>query len=128
MAQGAVMLAAPRTVVLLGIAAAYFAAGKLGLSFAAINASATAIWPPTGIALAALLVFGLRAWPAILAAAFAVNVTTSGAIVPSLAIAAGNTLEGLAGAWLIARLARGAACFERAGDVFRFAALAALAA
>jgi signal transduction histidine kinase/CheY-like chemotaxis protein len=107
------------------LAAVYFAAGKLGLTFATLDASASAIWPPTGIALAAFLVLGARAWPAVLAGAFAVNVTTSGSAAAALAIAVGNTLEGWVGAWLVARLARGPACFERAGDVFRFAVLAA---
>jgi integral membrane sensor domain MASE1 len=83
----------------------YFAAGRLGLSLAFINDSASAVWPPTGIALAALLVLGLGAWPAILAGAFLVNVTTSGAVLPSIAIAIGNTLEGVVGAWLIMRYA-----------------------
>ena len=41
----------------------YVVAGKLGLLFASVHASATAVWPPTGIALAALLLLGRRAWP-----------------------------------------------------------------
>ena len=40
------------------VAAAYFAAGKIGLSLAFVNASASAVWPPTGIAIASLLIFG----------------------------------------------------------------------
>jgi PAS domain S-box-containing protein len=105
----------------------YFAAGRLGLSLAFINDSASAVWPPTGIALAALLVLGLGAWPAILAGAFLVNVTTSGAVLPSIAIAIGNTLEGVVGAWLIMRYAGGRAAFERPGDIVRFTLIAAVA-
>ena len=56
----------------------YFAAGKLGLSFATLHSSASAVLPPTGIALAAFLLFGNRAWPAIFVGAFLVNVTTAG--------------------------------------------------
>jgi signal transduction histidine kinase/ActR/RegA family two-component response regulator len=57
-----------------------------------------------------------------------VNLTTpSGSIPASLGIAAGNTLEAIAAAWLIARHARGPACFERVNDVFRFAAICAAA-
>lgn len=115
----------PDLVVLAGLALAYFLAGKLGLSFAALHASASAVWPPTGIALAAFLLFGQRAWPAIYAGAFLVNITASGSIAASLGIAAGNTLEGLVGAWLVDRFARGPACFERVVDVFKFAGLAA---
>jgi signal transduction histidine kinase/ActR/RegA family two-component response regulator len=104
----------------------YFLAGKLGLSFAAVNDSASAIWPPTGIALGALLLFGHRVWPAIFIGAFLVNVTTSGSVVTSLGIAGGNTLEGLLGARLVERYAGGTRCFDRARDVFKFAALAGL--
>src|SRR5688572_21493266 len=79
----------------------YFFAGKLGLSLALVNPSATAVWPPAGIAVAAFLVFGNYAWPAILVGAFLVNVTTSDAVLPSLAIAFGNTFEGFVGATLV---------------------------
>src|SRR5437773_12349134 len=69
------------------LAAVYFAAGKLGLKLAHVNASATAIWPCTGISLAAFLILGYRVWPAILAGAFLVNMTTAGSAFTSLAIA-----------------------------------------
>jgi len=105
----------------------YVAAGKLGLSLATVNASASAVWPPTGIALAACLLLGLRVWPALTVGAFAVNVTTSGQVLPSLAIAAGNTLEGIVGAWLIGRYANGPAAFESVRGTFRFALLASVA-
>src|SRR5437667_354331 len=82
----------------LALAVTYFIAGKLGLSYASVHSSASAVWPPTGIALAAFLVLGKRAWPAIFVAAFVVNVTTAGSVLTSLGIAAGNTLEAAAGA------------------------------
>lgn len=104
----------------------YVLAGKLGLTLAFVHASATAVWPPTGIALAALLVIGYRAWPAILLGAFVVNVTTAGSVATSLAIAVGNTLEGLFGAALVNRFAGGRTVFERAPDIFRFVLLAAI--
>src|ERR671925_1834730 len=81
----------------------YFFAGKLGLSLAFVNPSATAVWPPAGIALAAFLILGDYVWPAILAGAFVVNLTTSGYLLPSLTIALGNTIEGLVGAYLLKR-------------------------
>src|SRR5205809_178000 len=56
----------------------YFIAGKFGLILASLHASASPVWPPAGIALAALLVLGYRAWPAIFVGAFLVNVTTVG--------------------------------------------------
>src|SRR5262245_3181858 len=113
---------------LAGVGVAYFAAGKLGLSLALVHASASAVWPPTGIALAAFLVLGLRAWPAILAGAFLVNATNVGSVATSIGIAAGNTLEGFAGALLVERFANGRRAFERPQDVFKFVALAGLVA
>ncbi len=104
----------------------YFASGKLGLMLAIVHPSATAVWPPTGIALAALLVLGYRAWPAILAGAFLVNIVTSGSVLASFVIAGGNTLEALAGVYLVNRYANGRRVFERAQDIFRFIVLAGL--
>ena len=102
----------------------YFFAGKLGLSLAFLHASASPVWPPAGIAIAALLVFGYRTWPAIFLGAFLVNITTFGNLATSLGIATGNTLEGLCGAWLVNRLAGGSAAFDRSQDVFKFSAAA----
>jgi PAS domain S-box-containing protein len=110
------------------VAVLYVLAGKLGLSFAFIHASASPVWPPAGLALAALLVLGPRLWPAVFAGAFVVNATTAGSIATSLGIAAGNTLEAVVGAALVRRFARGHAALDRAGDVFAFAALAGLLA
>jgi diguanylate cyclase (GGDEF)-like protein len=111
-----------------GLAVVYFVAGKLGLQLAYLHASATAVWPCTGIAVAALLVFGYRVWPGILIGAFLVNLTTAGSVQTSIAIAAGNTLEGLAGCYLVSRFARGKEAFARVQDIFKFALLAGLAA
>ena len=104
----------------------YFVAGKLGLKLAFLHASASPVWPPAGIALGALLVFGYRTWPAIFVGAFLVNVTTTGDIPTSLAIGAGNTLEAICGAWLVNRFAGGVRVFDRSQDVFKFAFAAVL--
>jgi len=111
-----------------GLAVVYFVAGKLGLQLAYVHASATAVWPCTGIAVAALLVFGYRVWPGILIGAFLVNLTTAGSVATSIVIAAGNTLEGLAGCYLVSRFARGKEAFARAQDIFKFALLAGMVA
>jgi len=108
------------------LAAAYVIAGKLGLMLAFVHASATAVWPPTGIALAAFLVFGYRVWPGVLVGAFLANITTAGSAATSIGIAAGNTLEGLVGAYLVNRFAGGRNAFERPQDVFKFALFAAV--
>jgi len=99
----------------------YFIAGKFGLMLASLHASASPVWPPAGIALAALLVLGYRAWPAIFVGAFLVNVTTAGNVATSLAVASGNTLEALCGAWLVNRFTGGTTVFDRPQGVFKFA-------
>src|SRR5205809_4047561 len=99
----------------------YFIAGKFGLMLASLHASASPVWPPTGIALAALLVLGYRAWPAIFVGAFLVNASTAGNVATSLAVASGNTLEAMCGAWLVNRFAGGTTVFDRPQGVFKFA-------
>ncbi|TMF74812.1 MAG: response regulator [Chloroflexi bacterium] len=111
---------------ILGLAAGYFAAGKFGLSLALVNTSTTAVWPPTGIALAALLLLGLRVWPGIAIGAFLVNLTTTGDLGSSVGIAVGNTLEAIVGAHLVNKFANGSRAFERPQDVLKFAFFAAL--
>jgi PAS domain S-box-containing protein len=101
----------------------YFAAGKLGLRLASVNASVSPIWPPTGIALAALLIFGYEFWPVILVGAFLVNITTTDTLPTSLSIAFGNTLEALLGAYLVNRFAAGRQAMVHAASVFKFALL-----
>lgn len=104
---------------------AYIVAGKIGLQLAFVNASATAVWPPTGIALAALLILGRRVWPVVFVGALVVNATTAGSLVSSVGIAAGDTLEAVVGAYLADTFAGGRRAFERPRDLFRFAALGA---
>jgi signal transduction histidine kinase/ActR/RegA family two-component response regulator len=111
-----------------GVAIVYFAAGKLGLYFASFTASSSPVWPPSGIAFAALLLLGYQIWPGIFLGAFFVNLATSGAVVSSLGIATGNTLEAVAAVYLVTRYANGRRLFEHAHDFFRFAALGMLAA
>jgi two-component system cell cycle sensor histidine kinase/response regulator CckA len=108
------------------LAAIYFIAGHLGLRLAFVHSSATAVWPPSGIALATLLVLGYRVWPGILIGAYLVNVTTAGSVATSVGIAAGNTLEGVLGAYLVNRFAGGRQAFDRARDFFKFVLLASL--
>jgi diguanylate cyclase (GGDEF)-like protein/PAS domain S-box-containing protein len=101
----------------------YFAVGKAGLMLAHQNASVSLVWPATGVAIAALLLLGQRAWPAIAIGAFLVNATTTGVILSSVGIAAGNALEALAGAWAVRCWAHGWRAFERPQDILRFAFL-----
>ncbi|HET7171766.1 MAG TPA: MASE1 domain-containing protein [Gaiellales bacterium] len=86
------------------IGAVYFAAAKFGLSLAFETKQVTAVWPPTGIALAALLLFGWRIWPGVLAGALVANATTSEAALTALGIAVGNTATALIGWYLLRRV------------------------
>src|SRR5688572_12339213 len=81
----------------------YFLAAQLGLCFATAFKAVSPIWPASGLAVALLLQFGLRMWPAIALGAFAANalVLAPGA---ALIIAGGNTLEAVAGAMILRRL------------------------
>jgi PAS domain S-box-containing protein len=108
------------------ILATYILAGKLGLLLAILQPNATAVWAPTGLAIAVFLVFGYKFWPAIFLGAFLTNLTTAGTVLTSLGIATGNTLEGLVAAYLVARFARGTQAFERSRDVLRYSFLAGI--
>jgi signal transduction histidine kinase/ActR/RegA family two-component response regulator len=103
----------------------YLASAKLGLSLATSAEQVSAVWPPTGIALAALVLLGYRAWPAIMLGAFLANFTTHESFATALGIAAGNTLEAVAGAWLLQRIAQFDASLARLKDVLALIVLAA---
>jgi serine phosphatase RsbU (regulator of sigma subunit) len=85
------------------VVAAYTVSGKLGLEFAYASHSVTAIWPPTGIALAALTLGGFRLWPAVALGALLTNLDTGAPALTVVGITCGNTLEALAGAYLLRR-------------------------
>ncbi|HEY8204087.1 MAG TPA: MASE1 domain-containing protein [Pyrinomonadaceae bacterium] len=105
------------------LAAVYFAAAKFGLSLASVHTNVSPVWPPTGIALAAVLLLGYRVWPGILLGAFLANALTPVTLATAGAIAVGNTLEAV-----IAAVALNALAFrpslDRALDVFKFVAVA----
>jgi diguanylate cyclase (GGDEF)-like protein len=93
----------PRALALVTIAAIYVALAKFGFTMAFPAEQVTLVWPPTGFALAILLLYGRRLWPAIFAGAFLANVTSHEPLAAAVAIAAGNTAEAVLAAWLIAR-------------------------
>lgn len=100
-----------------GLAAAYYGAAKLGLDLAFTTESVTAIWAPTGIALAAVILWGYRIWPGIALGAFLANAWTDVPVYTALGITAGNTLEALIGAYLLRRFADFRPSLERVRDV-----------
>jgi integral membrane sensor domain MASE1 len=109
------------------LALCYFVAAKASLLFAIPPGYATAVWPPSGIALAALLLWGTRAWPGVWLGAALTNFSVDLSIPAALGIATGNTLECVCAAWLAVRLTDRNAEFTQPEKVFLFAAVAALA-
>lgn len=81
--------------------AAYVATALLGLALDPVGGFASLVWPPTGIALAALVRGGPRLWPAVAAGAFVANVWSGAPLLAATGIAAGNTIEALVGARLL---------------------------
>jgi len=86
---------------LLALVLLYFVAARFGLSLAISTEQVTTIWPPTGIALAALLLLGIKFWPAIFLGAFFANMFANETVWVALGISIGNTLAGVAGLLLL---------------------------
>ncbi len=110
-----------RLLIPLLVALAYLVAAKLGFTLAFATKQVTAVWPPTGIALAALLLWGYRVWPGIWIGAFASNALTGEPTWAAAAIATGNTLAPVFGNFLLRRFH-----FESALDRVRDVLLLAL--
>jgi integral membrane sensor domain MASE1 len=104
----------------------YFVAAKLSLQLAISPGYAVAIWPPSGIALAATLLLGTRLWPGVWLGAALVNYTVNSSLMLAVLMGTGNALEALAGAELVRRFMGVPRRFERARDVALFVAIAAL--
>jgi two-component system, cell cycle sensor histidine kinase and response regulator CckA len=99
------------------LAAAYVGAGIVGLLMAFEHGSVSPVWPPSGIALAGLLLLGLRFWPGVLLGALFVNLTTAVSVPTACLIAIGNTAEAVLGAWLLRRVVRIDESLTRVTDV-----------
>src|SRR5438552_15095935 len=110
------------------LAAVYFSAAKLSLLAAIPPGYATAVWPPSGIALASVLLLGSRIWPGIWLGASLVNVAVQSSLVAATLMGAGNALEALAGAALVRAFIGLPGAFRRGEDVVKFVAIAAASA
>jgi signal transduction histidine kinase len=95
----------------------YFVTARIGLSIDAVSGFATLVWPPTGIALATILILGRQYWPGIALAAFLVNLATGATPMAAVGIAIGNTLEAIVGAYLLKNVFRIDIALERLRDV-----------
>ncbi|MBB5918211.1 integral membrane sensor domain MASE1 [Nocardia transvalensis] len=110
---------------IVAVAAAYFGAAQVGLRLALVGEQVTPIWPPTGIALACLLVFGVRTWPGIALGAFVTNVALGPSLLAVVAITLGNTAAPVC-AYLLLRRAGFRNRFDRLGDALALVFLGAL--
>jgi integral membrane sensor domain MASE1/anti-sigma regulatory factor (Ser/Thr protein kinase) len=106
-----------RILIALLVAFAYIIGAKAGFTLAFTTKQVTAAWPPTGIALAALLLWGYRVWPGIWIGAFAINAVSSEPIWTAAAIATGNTLAPVFGNFLMRRVGGFENTLERVRDV-----------
>ena len=109
------------------VAAVYYLAARLGLALAYLDGAVAAMWPPVGVGLAALYLYGLRLWPGVvigdlLVADFSTPLGTV------LGQTVGNTLAVIAAALLLRRLTAGRADLERVADVLSLVACAVVAA
>jgi len=109
------------------VAVVYVAAARFGLRLDAVGGFAALVWAPSGIALAAVLLFRSDIWPAIALGAFTANLWSGAPIIAAIAIAAGNTGEALVGAWALRKLPDFRARLDRVVDVLSFLALAGVA-
>ena len=121
---------------ILSVALLYYFGATLGLRLAFEKTNASPVWPSSGIALAAVLLLGYRIWPGIALGALLANVvgflanqaaSASTVLVVSAVISIGNTLEAMAGAFLLQRWVGAGNPFYRTQDGFTFTAVAFLA-
>jgi PAS domain S-box-containing protein len=103
----------------------YVGTAALGLSLDALSGIATAVWPPTGIALAALTLYGARFWPGIALGALLINLWAGAPVLSAIGVAIGNTLEALLGASLLRRVVGFRPALDRLRDVLGLVVLAA---
>src|SRR5262245_37999992 len=85
------------------LAIVFFGAAKIGLLLAFVNGNVSPVWPPAGISLAALLLFGVDLWPGIALGSFFATLSTGAPSMFVLGAALANTLEGLLGVYLLRR-------------------------
>src|SRR5580704_14776325 len=119
-----ILKAATYALELIAVAVAYFGLAVSGPLIPWINPTATPLWPPTGLALALVLLRGYRIWPAIFVGAFFATLAGSGSLSEAACIALGTPVAALAGAWLINRWSRGRDTFATPLGVAKFALIA----
>jgi len=107
------------------LATIYIVAARAGLRLDAVSGFATLVWPPTGIALAALLVRGYRLWPGVAIGAFVANSLTGASVAVATGIAIGNSLEAVVGTYALRRIPGFRNSLDRLQDTLGVIVLAA---
>ncbi|HEX6285171.1 MAG TPA: MASE1 domain-containing protein, partial [Pyrinomonadaceae bacterium] len=110
------------------LAIVYFAAAEVGFSLATLHTNVTPVWPPAGIAIASLLIFGRQLWPGIFLGALAANLLTDIPAASAFGIAFGNTLFALFAYWLLLRVVHWRGSLDSVGEVMSFVVCAAVVA
>lgn len=114
---------------LVGLAFVYALLAKVSLAqFSLYHGNVSVIWPPSGLALAALLIGGKKYWPGVFAGAFAAGLMADDSVVVSAFIALGNTLEPLLGSWLLANAVSSNSTLQSPKDYLYLSAIGALSA
>jgi signal transduction histidine kinase/ActR/RegA family two-component response regulator len=111
-----------------GLAALYLLLARVGLGFHAVSQFATLVWAPSGISVAAMILWGSRIWPAVAVAAFAANLWNGAPLLVALAIAAGNTGEAAFATWSLRKIPGFRSALDRLPDVLGLVLLGGVAA
>ena len=119
--------AAKTAAIAVAVGVAYAVAAQLGFRAAFVAQQVTTVWAPTGIAQAALLLWGIKLWPAVWLGAFAANALTHIPLWAAAGIATGNTLEAVAAAWILPRVLGFDPAFTRTRAAIAFILIAVVA-
>ena len=90
----------PQVRTILQMAIIYFSATRIALALIDLDANAASLWPASGLAFAVLVIYGTHLWPGIFLGAFLGLIFEDNSVVAIALVAAGNTLECWASAWL----------------------------
>ena len=88
---------------ILSMAAIYFVATRLAVAIVDLHPNAGSLWPASGIAFAAMILYGMRLWPGVFLGGFFAVLSSDASLVASVLMAAGNTVEAVVGTWLALR-------------------------
>src|SRR5882757_5937689 len=120
-AFGSARSAATYLVELSIVAASYIGLAEFALWLPAINPAATPLWPPTGFALALVLLRGYRIWPAILVGSLSPYLVAGRSLLELGSVGIGTLLAAFAGTWLISRWSNGQQTFGTPSNIAKFA-------